>query len=367
MAITSLVLLIGAIQADAGWLDRHFLPEYRGQQHLLAILSALRVALILSALTLLLVVRPAVLRRVASGAGPKIVADSLRVALAAGLALGTCELLLRLSPARATQESPADKEPLARRDARLGWVPVPAHVGHGLFEWRSVDYIADPAGYRVRAAGVAVDPALPTMLFTGESFMYGYRLDWQDSLPAQMESLTGVQSANLAVNGYANDQAYLRLRQELPRFLRPVAVVSLFLPRVFVRNLDQDRPHLDADLRWWPAQTPLRLEALATRLVRYHSLEAIDRGVAMASAVLRATDDLARSRDAKALIVVPQFGAETAAERRIRQRVLDDAHLPYVQVALDPNWQFAHDMHPDARAAHAMALAVAAGLRREPP
>ena len=41
--------------------------------------------------------------------------------------------------------------------------------------------------------------------------------------------MLNVQSANLAVHGYGNDQAYLRLEQELPRFRRPVGVVSLFM------------------------------------------------------------------------------------------------------------------------------------------
>ena len=37
----------------------------------------------------------------------------------------------------------------------------------------------------------------------------------------------GAQSANLAVDGYGNDQAYLRLEAELPRFRHPIAVVAM--------------------------------------------------------------------------------------------------------------------------------------------
>jgi LmbE family N-acetylglucosaminyl deacetylase len=47
----------------------------------------------------------------------------------------------------------------------------------------------------------------------------------------------------------------------------------------------------------------------------------------------------------------------------LRQRVLDDAGLDYVLVPVDPGWRLANDPHPDRRAAHAVALAIAARLR----
>ena len=56
------------------------------------------------------------------------------------------------------------------------------------------------------------------MLFTGESVMFGKGLTWEESIPAQVGAMLGKQSANLAVDGYGNDQAYLRVQAELPRF-----------------------------------------------------------------------------------------------------------------------------------------------------
>ena len=82
-----------------------------------------------------------------------------------------------------------------------------------------------------------------------------------------------VQSADIAVFGYANDQAYLRLASELPRFRQPVAVVSLFVPSLFVRNLDDDRPHLAPGLAWQPGIDRWRLMALVKFLVPYHNDE----------------------------------------------------------------------------------------------
>jgi hypothetical protein len=72
---------------------------------------------------------------------------------------------------------------------------------------------------------------------------------------------------------------------------------------------------------------------------------------------------LARARGAVPLILVPQFAPEGPVERILRRRILDETGLPYVWVELDPSWRVPGDSHPDARAAHAMAVAVAARLR----
>jgi hypothetical protein len=84
--------------------------------------------------------------------------------------------------------------------------------------------------------------------------MFGEGLTWEESIPTQVETLVGVQSANLAVHGYSTDQIYLRLARELPHFSRPVAVVAIFMPELFGRNLDDDRPHLEPGLEWGPAR-----------------------------------------------------------------------------------------------------------------
>jgi hypothetical protein len=175
--------------------------------------------------------------------------------------------------------------------------------------------------------------------------------------------MTGVRIANVAVNAHATDQTQMRLRRELPRFAHPVAVVVPFVPLLFDRNLDQDRPYLDANLRWHAAHPPeLRLIELGRRILRYRSEESIEEAVATTQAVLRATIALARSRGAATLIVVPQFLPEEPSEAAIRRRVLDDAHLRYLLVPLDPSWRLAVDRHPDPRGARAIAAAIAAAL-----
>lgn len=175
--------------------------------------------------------------------------------------------------------------------------------------------------------------------------------------------MMATQSANLAVHGFASDQAYGRLEMELPHFRRPVAVVSLFMPALFGRNLDDDRPHLGPGLVWLPAKPHWRLESLAKLLVPYRRDETVERGVTVTRAVLRAAVELARAHGATPLIVVPQFGPEEQNEQLLRRRILDETGLPYLPVELDAAWRLPWDRHPNARAAHTIAAAIAARLR----
>ena len=364
VALIGILLLVCAIRADQGWLDRHFMPSFFVSRHVyVQAASSARVAAGALAVALMLVARPRIGRLVARLQARKLLADVARISLAVALALGTSEVVLRGTFRRAAMERPADEVPYRRRDQRLGWVFVPARTGRDKVGGRMIEYAFDSAGYRVRRADESVDPERPTIVFTGESVMVGNGLNWEESVPAQVEALLGTQSANLAVNGFANDQAYLRLQAELPRFRQPLAVVSLFMPALFDRNLDDDRPHLGPGLVWLPAKPRWGLAAIANELVPYRSDEAIERGIAVSQAVLRAAADLARGRGATPLILVPQFAQEEPVERMLRRRILDEAGLPYVWVELDPNWRIPDDHHPDPRAAHAMAVAIAGRLQ----
>ena len=82
----------------------------------------------------------------------------------------------------------------------------------GAEDWWALDRVrVRSCGSRVRRADLPVDPDRPTIVFTGESVMAGYGLTWQESVPAQVEDILGTQCANVSVNGFATDQAYLRL------------------------------------------------------------------------------------------------------------------------------------------------------------
>src|SRR5260370_40496132 len=151
------------------------------------------------------------------------------VLVAVVLAFGGCELTLRVRTPRPTmvEKEPSYSEPSRRLDPRLGWVFVPSRTGRDNIGGRVVEYAIDSAGYRVRRVDEPVDPDRPTIVFTGESMMVGEGLTWDETIPAQTGAIMGLQNANLAGSVFANDQAYLKLNAERPRFRQPVAVVTL--------------------------------------------------------------------------------------------------------------------------------------------
>src|SRR6266513_2478837 len=361
IAFVGVVLFGSALLANQRWLDHHFLPSfYTSRSRYVWIESIVRITIAAIGAVLALIVRRPLGKFIAYHP-----ARALQIILAILLAFPATEFVLRMRHRRIAmaEEYPAEVAPSRQLDPRLGWIFVPSRTGHQWVWNRTVEYAIDSAGYRVRSVDEPVDLDRPTIVFTGESIMVGERLTWDESIPAQTGAILGLQSANVAVSGFANDQAYLRLQAELSHFRRPVAVVMLFAPLLFDRNLNDDRPHLGPGLVWLPAAHRWRLATIASFLVPYRSDEAIERGVSVTREVLRSTIDLSRARGAVPLIVVPQFIPEEPEEREIRSRVLDEAGLPYVWVQLDASWRVPDDGHPDARAAHAIAVAIANQLR----
>ena len=154
------------------------------------------------------------------------------------------------------------------------------------------------------------------------------------------------------------------MQRELPHFTRPSAVVIIFMTTLFGRNLDEDRPHLGPGLVWLPGVTRGRLRTLVQAVAPYRSDATVERGIGVTREVLRATVDLAAAQGASALILVPTFGVEDPVEEALRRRLFDGTELPFLQVAIDPASRVPGDLHPDAKAAHEIAVAVAARLNR---
>ncbi len=353
--------LASAIAANQRFLDRHFVPSFLMPYHWYVTLETfIRVCMAVFGVWLAFIARS----RAGRFAG-RTPAHALHVVVSLALAIGTSELALRhvhLGPAEWLMPS---EEPRRQPDPRLGWTWVPAHTGNKSVGGRVVNYAIDPAGYRVNHVDEPVDPERPTILFTGESVMFGEGLTWQESVPAQVGAMLGIQTANMAVHGYGNDQAYLRLQTELPHFHRPVAVISLFMMSLFGRNLDGNRPHLGPGLVWLPAEKRSRLALFAKLLVPYRTDSTVDRGVTVTREVFCATAQLARARGTTPLLVVLQFDDEEQPEQSLQRRILEGTCMPYVVVKVESAWRLPWDRHPDARAAHAIAVAIAAELRRQ--
>ena len=358
----AILLLGGGLAADQAWFDRHFLPIFAVRHSvIIEVEQALRGAVILTAVLLLLVYR----RPIAFRLGRASAGGILRVVLAGGLALGTVELMLRIHPLHPHDADPFEREPRRQSDPLLGWKFLPSRSVIAQEAGRAVSYSFDTAGYRVQAPGAGVDVAKPTLIFTGESIILGFGLAWEDSIPARVSASLGIQSANLAVSDFSNDQSTMRLAAELPRFREPVAVVTLFMPALFDRNLLDNRPHLGPGPVVQPPEQPWQLAALLHWLIPYRSLATVDEGIARTRDSLGALVRLACARGAQPLIVVPQFGAPLPVEEALQRRILDDSGLPYVRVKLDPAWHLPGDAHPDARGARAIAAAVVARLKQK--
>lgn len=356
IACLGCALIIAAAAMNHGWFDRHFLPSFWTPHDDIVRLGMLvRIGVAVCGLLII------GLGRKARQAIARDLLRTLSIVFAILLAFGVTEVVLRIK--RAVMAG-APTEPRTHPDARLGWLFDPGRSGTVDHLGRHTVYVFDGNGYRVAWPGVETNFDVPTIVFAGESIMVGHHLNWPETIAAQASATLGVQSANIAVSGFATDQSYLRLVAELPRFRHPVAVVSLFAPAIFDRNLDDDRPHLTRGLVWCAAVKHFRLTSLLTRATGYRSESAIEEGVAMTRDVLAATERLARSRGAVPLIVVPQFLPEEAGERELRRRILDEAHLPYVFVPLDAEERIEDDGHPDADGARDIGEAIADRLRQ---
>ena len=79
-------------------------------------------------------------------------ARALPIAIAALLAVGAGEFVLRLTRMRPIGWLVDEMEPRRRPDPRLGWTLVPNRTGAAPIGGRTVDYAIDPAGYRVPSA-----------------------------------------------------------------------------------------------------------------------------------------------------------------------------------------------------------------------
>ena len=359
VAALGIALVLAALAAGQSWWDSHFMPIFAIKRStMVAAEMAVRALLGLIGALLLLVLR----RPLAALLSRADTAGALRILLAVVLALGAGELVLRTHPPFPHDADPLTLEPRRQADPWLGWKFVPARSVVAEEAGHRVSYSFDAAARRVSSPSASIDGERPTLLFTGESIVAGFGLAWEETIPARVEALLGIQSVNLAVSDYSNDQSYLRLAAELPHFRRPVALMSLFMPSLFDRNLLDNRPYLTTGLVWQPAERHWRLTALLRWLIPYRSSAVVEQGITRTRDSLRALVDLARARGALPLIVVPQFGAESRTEEMLRRRILDEAGLPYVHVILDPSWHLPADLHPDSRGAQAIAIAIAARL-----
>jgi hypothetical protein len=365
-------LLCLAFWCDAHWVERHF-QESRcvRDPRALGIAWTWRAVALGAGAALVAVARPRFGRWVGGRSPRELAGVFLRLGIAVALALVASELVLRWRTKPFVPFAHHDDLPPVEPSLALSWTLTTSHTLVVHRGERHVAYAVNAWGARARTQDDNPDAEAPTILFAGESVLFGLSVPFEQTFPALVGEHLRVQTFNAGVHGYGGDQTYLRTLEILPHLRRPLAVVTMVLPEQISRNVDENRRRLrivgegifapEEAVPEWVRE--VRMRALLRTLVPYHGDDAWD----LERAFLRSTARAVRERGAFPLFLVTNFGApclpvEGEAPWLTRQ-LLADADLPTVSVDLPPEWSFADDPHPDARAQQKLAAAVEAALR----
>jgi hypothetical protein len=183
----------------------------------------------------------------------------------------------------------------------------------------------------------------------------------------------GAQVVDVAVTGFALDQAYLRLRDSLARFAAPIAVVTLVVPMQLERTVSDRRQRLALDaegrLKEIPKSASPFLTSPLRELVPYHDDEAI----ALARAIFLATDEAARAHGARSLFVLTNFGPPCVSEpdgvSRLERSLFFGLPVIYTRVDISPALMIRapRELHPSEKGHETIAAAVVAALSTAKP
>jgi hypothetical protein len=373
LGLAGLALVAWSLLADRDWFERHVYWRYCAiDPKELAHARVERWVAAIVGLVVILFVRPRVGRWAARRTVRALLVLVAQVGLATILALFTCDYVLRHK--KKPPESPPRLElPDSYQVPWYGWLHNPSRTKMLTYGTRQTSVCVDADGNRVRSADDVLDRSKPTIVFSGESITLGLGLDYADTYPAKVADALGVQSVNLSATGYGNDQAYLRVRDELPRLAKPIAVVTLMVPVQLVRNTDARRAHhvpredgtieeVAPDPQWWTT-SPLR--ELFMNAVGYHS----DDAIRVARATILATARDARAHGAYPLFMLTHWGPQCLPDASgapsIERTLFDGLDVPHIRVDLDPSWWDAPSDHPDSRAHARMAEAIVSALRAQ--
>ena len=298
-------------------------------------------------------------------------ASVARIALATLLALVACDGFLRWKEG-ALLPTPRPDLPAVKDSDLTSWTLAPSRTMRWNIGGREVEYAVNADGFRTRSEADHVDFAAPTVLFVGESVVFGIGLRYEETFAARVGQRLGVQAVNASVHGFGGAQAYLHaITEVLPRFERPLAVVTIVLAEQVERNTLGNRAgvrigerglleHTDPEPRW---ATNVRLRRVWNDLFHFNDDEAFD----IQRAVLLETARATRARGAAPLFVVTNYEAPCMPVNGeppwLFGALFAGTDLPHVDVTIDPTWKISDDPHPDARAHERLAAAIEEALR----
>jgi hypothetical protein len=362
-------ILVTAYRIDRQWISRHVTllngPPFSDE----AWSTGGRGLLVVLAAVVVLGLRPALISLVSKGSLVGLARWTVPVLLAIAAAAVTVEGILDWVQPKALRGYPQYSAP----HPRYGWTGPPSSSTPVRVSGRDTLLAFNREGMRVRNQGDEPDPALPTILFTGESIALGFGLEYAETYPELIAARRAVQSVNLAAAAYGTDQAHLRLVDAMPRFERLVATVTLFIPLQLSRNLQTDRPRLvlgpTGELELTGAATDflsrLRIRRLWSGLP-YLGDRDIDRTLALTSAMLRETSVRTRARGGTPLFVIPSRGPKRSLDEHLEAWIVRALFvrqgLPYILVDIPPDEFLKDDFHPGPRGDQTIAAAILAAL-----
>jgi len=364
------VLVAAAIEADAQWFEDHWFSSYCTRSPLAPALEA-TVRFLAGAAGVALVTR--VRSRIVTGTSPMSLGPLLRrcgaILVAAVLALVVSDGILRMLHKERTIEEDRVFPPMTIDGHHNVIEPLRSHTKDVTFGKRVVRYATDADGNRVASVGQVSDLDAPTILFTGESVAIGWGVPYERSFSAIVAATLQIQAVNVAVAGFANDQAYLRGRDALAKLTHPLAWVTIAVSEQIERNVRPTRQHLalssDGRLELVSATTSLWATSPLRRLVGYHSAEAIP----LTRAILQATIDVSRARGAIPIFVWTNYGPPCVPSEHgmspLEERLFSGLEAAHVRVDIPPEQTLAGsaDAHPNEKGHETLARSVLEALR----
>jgi hypothetical protein len=354
LVCASLSLFALAWHCDLPWFERHaFLPQQFFIPADPRIAFAMRAAGAgLGALLLLLV--PFLPRGDAAR----------RLIWALLLAVPATEVLLQWRTRRLLRgDLIAAMDALTVKTKRFGVTLKPSMDRTQPMSGRDIRFVTDAEGRRI--SGVAPNPALPSLIFAGESTVAGHGLQWDETFPALLGSRLQLEVVNFASMNYRVDQSWLRLADGLPKLAHPAAVVGLFMPGLLGRSFDGRghplaRPTPSGQIGLVaPAAPGLVEQSGFYRLWRhlYWSDAEIEEGMTSMAAVLREMASLAKARRVPCIFVVTGH-----TPRWMLHDLFEVPDLDYVVVEVPPQ-ELLDDGHPSPQGSLRIANALEPRLR----
>lgn len=357
VALPGLAMLAWALFAEDRWYETHMMVRYcvedagaLGRAHVVRVIVALAGAAVVA------FARPWAGRHVSLG-------GLARTAIAVVLAFVVTDAFLRV-----TKRAPSDAD-----DPRRAKEPPPRTTTTKDTAGRAITYAIDSEGRRARTVDDTIDSSQPVIVLVGESVAFGHGLAFDDTIQAQLAKRTGIPVVNLAVDALANDEALIRLRNRLPAYEHPIAVVSFVVITWLERNVADYRPRLALDekgsLVSIPAASPLlrgsRLLPPLKSLLGYHH---DDEAIPLTQAILRDTADYVRGRGSVPLFVFTECGGDRClptanGKPYVLEQLIAHAPFPHVEVDLDASQTLVGDPHPNADGARVYVDAIERALR----